>query len=464
MEFIIGSKIIVKNPTADLVQWCEETLVMPNPEYEKKVRLGKWVGNTPKKFSLYERDGDMLRLPFGCLLELERRYRSAAIYKGALKSPQPFRYDSYICLYPYQEEAVQAALKYKNGIIVMPCGAGKTQTGLEIIARLGVKALWLTHTKDLLKQSLNRAKSVFGADSSSYGTITEGRVDIGSSITFATVQTMCMINLPEYKDEWGVVIVDECHKAIGGPTKMMQFYKVLSALACRHKYGLTATPERADGLEKSMFALIGDVIHEVPRSAVSSTTCPVVVDFIKTGYMPDMNAVLNGDGTLNYAGLVEDMTTNDARMDFVVEQCIDAVCAGATLILANRVQYLERMCERLKKKGLRCVCLSSLGQSVRAKKVRENALNQLNTGELDCILATYKLAKEGLDIPQLRYLVMATPEKDPTTIKQSAGRVGRKAKGKSHGTVIDFVDEFGMYKGWWKKRLSIYKKLGYVII
>ena len=87
----------------------------------------------------------------------------------------------------------------------------------------------------------------------------------------------------------------------------------------------------------------------------------------------------------------------------------------------------------------------------------------LNDGKLNCIFATYQLAKEGLDVPNLRYVVFATPEKDETTIIQASGRVGRKALGKDCGVVIDFVDAFGMYKGWWKKRLSVYKKLGYDI-
>lgn len=43
---------------------------------------------------------------------------------------------------------------------------------------------------------------------------------------------------------------------------------------------------------------------------------------------------------------------------------------------------------------------------------------------------------------------------------QSTGRVGRKADGKDHGTVIDFVDNFGMYRGWYKKRVRYYKKMG----
>lgn len=47
---------------------------------------------------------------------------------------------------------------------------------------------------------------------------------------------------------------------------------------------------------------------------------------------------------------------------------------------------------------------------------------------------------------------------------QSAGRVGRKAEGKEFGTVIDFIDDFGMYNGWAKKRKGYYKKLGYTVI
>ena len=56
--------------------------------------------------------------------------------------------------------------------------------------------------------------------------------------------------------------------------------------------------------------------------------------------------------------------------------------------------------------------------------------------------------------------MFATPEKDETTVIQSVGRVGRKAEGKAHGTVIDFVDSFGMYQGWAKKRRGYYKKIG----
>ena len=79
------------------------------------------------------------------------------------------------------------------------------------------------------------------------------------------------------------------------------------------------------------------------------------------------------------------------------------------------------------------------------------------------VFATYQLAKEGLDVPHLKYLVMAPPEKDKTTGIQSAGRVARKADGKEFGTVIDFQDSFGMYEVWGAKRMGIYKGLKYYV-
>lgn len=463
MYFRVSNKIEVLEPTQDIVQWCRDNLTLSNPDYQKKLRMGLWTGNTPEKFSLYEVDGGKLILPFGCVAELMSMYPECP-FKSRISPKKPFFCKSYINLYPYQEKAVEKALEAKNGVIVMPCGAGKTQTALEIISRLGIKTLWLTHTSDLLNQSLNRAKSVLSCDNSTYGTITGGKVNIGSGITFATVQTMAKLDLSQYKDTWSCVVVDECHKAVGSPTRVMQFYKVLSNISCRYKFGVTATPYRADRLERAMFALLGNLICEVPKEEVAHTTCPVDVEFIETGYMPNMDIALSGDGTINYAGLVEDLTHNENRLFYVALKSAQVSESGATLVLANRVDYLKRLDDILSKAGRKCVCLSAMGQSKTARQTRKLALQKLNDGDLDCVLATYQLAKEGIDVPNLRYVVFATPEKDSTTIQQASGRVGRKSEGKEYGTIIDFVDNFGMYKGWYKKRLSVYKKLGYAIM
>lgn len=455
MRFDVGNNIYVHEPTQALNDWCKSELTLDNPDYHKKVRMGLWLGGTPENICLYEKRGDDLILPFGCVADLRKLFPDVPCM-SRIKPCEPFYYDSGINLYPYQERAVKTALKARNGVIVMPCGAGKTQTALQIVSILGVRTLWLTHTQDLLNQSLNRAKSVLGCSNSSYGTITGGKVNIGNGITFATVQTMSKLDLTHYMDVWGCVIVDEVQRVSGSPTQVTQFYKVLNNLSCRYKFGLTATPKRADGLEKSMFALIGDIICEISRDEVKDTTCPVRVEFVETGYMPNLDMALSGDGTINYAGLVDDLTGNEDRFN-LISNSINKL-NEPTLVLGNRVKFLQKLNDAYKGKS---ICLSALGNSKAAKAERKEALRKLNSGEISCVFATYQLAKEGLDIPNLRYVVFATPEKDPTTIQQAAGRVGRKAEGKQYGTVIDFVDDFGMYRGWQKKRAAIYKKLDY---
>lgn len=329
-----------------------------------------------------------------------------------------------------------------------------TQIGLEIVSRIGGRTLWLTHTQDLLNQSMTRAKSVLG--NVGQGTITEGKVNCGEGITFATVQTLSKIDLAEYQDYWDVVICDECHHAAGSPTKVTQFYKVLSKLKARYKIGLTATPKRADGLEESMFALLGDIIYEVKKEDVAYTTCPVKVWAVQTGYTPDYDMVLLGDGTINYMELINQLVTDENRFRFVSDY-INGL-TGTMIVFGNRVDYLKKLSEEFKG---RSVCLSGMGQSKAAKKERKDALEKLSAGELDAVFATYQLGREGLDCPSLQYVVFATPEKDESTVQQASGRVARKAEGKEYGTVIDFVDNFGMYKGWAKKRATVYKKLDY---
>ena len=460
MQAEVREKIYIVDPTPAMLEWCRIYLIVSNPEYEKKARMGLWTGNIPKQFQLYEKTDKYIAIPFGCLHKIHEAFPEMSM-RSHIRPLERVEYDSHINLYDYQENAVQAILAAKNGILVMPCGAGKTQTALETVARIGMKTLWIVHTQDLMLQSMLRAKAVLGIDASNYGTITGGEVNIGRGITFATVQTMCKIDLTPYRDEWGCIITDECHHAVGGPTKAMQFYKVLSALSCRYKIGLTATPKRADGMERTMYALLGNVAHEVTKEEVAHTTCPVEVVRVETGYQPNVDVVLCGDGTISYANLVRDLTENKERFEVVSEVIEDCAKRGSVLVLASRVNYLQRLNDAFSGKSR---CLSGAGNSKAAKEERKSALNALNNGEIDALFASYQLAAEGLDCPNLKYVIFATPEKDVRIIEQSSGRVARKSDGKTVGIVIDLIDSFGMYNAWSKKRNSLYKKLGYAIM
>ena len=70
MKTEIGSQITITDPTDEIIQWCKENLVLNNPDYIKKQRMGFWVGNTPRTLTLYEEIEDKVVIPYGCLRSL----------------------------------------------------------------------------------------------------------------------------------------------------------------------------------------------------------------------------------------------------------------------------------------------------------------------------------------------------------------------------------------------------------
>lgn len=208
MQVTVGNQLRINNPSEQLLKWCNRKLVLPNPEYAKKVRMHFWVGNTPEKLYLFQWDGDTLVLPYGCLDDVAEM--DDCYIKVDLPTPTEVDFGCTIPLYDYQVEAKEALITAYYGILQAPAGCGKTQIGIAVAADTGRRSLWLTHTRDLLVQSKSRAEQYMSP--SLTGTITEGRVQIGKAITFATVQTMCNLDLSQYRDVWDCIIVDECFK------------------------------------------------------------------------------------------------------------------------------------------------------------------------------------------------------------------------------------------------------------
>lgn len=462
--FTIKNELIIDNPTSAMREWCKDNLIIPNPQYAKAEEKGKWTGNIPKTLQMYYTVGSQLRLPFGIARKFYKLFKNDVSQINALFAPiRRKTYNSSISLREYQKNAVEAALKARNGVLVSPCGSGKSEMGLEIAARISGRTLWIVHTWDLANQILNRAAIRYNIPKESYGQIAAGKVNIGDVFTVATVQTLSRIDLSKIQNEFDCIIVDECQHVCSSADKVTQFEKVITSLCSPYLYGITATPYRADGLERCMFALLGDVIHEVPKSAVAGNTVPVRVKFVNTGYTPDIDDITDGDGTLNYAKLISDITENKDRNAVIVEEIQRAAQNGGVLVLSDRLQHLDAL-ERVVRNSGQLTARLGIAFTKAEKERRARILTDLNSGALNVVFATYKLAKEGLDVPNLRTVVLSCPVKDKTTVIQSAGRVARKADGKEYGTVIDFSDDFGLLRGYEKKRRGYYKKNSYTFL
>ena len=452
----VGNQLRIQEPTADLLGWCKKNMVLANPDYAKKVRMHLWLGNTPQKLYLMQWDGDTLVLPYGCLNTVLSMGECEVI--NDLPVPKEVDFGCSVPLYDYQEAAKEAMLKAYYGILQSPAGSGKTQVGIALAAALGRKTLWLTHTRDLLSQSKNRAEQYMSP--SLTGTITEGRVQIGKAITFATVQTMCNLDLGRYRDVWDCIIVDECHRVAGTPTSVTQFSKVLNSLAARHKYGLSATVHRADGMIAATYALLGQIAYQVPDAAVAEKVMTVNV-LPRPTHQGLSREFLDTDGTIIYAKLVNFLTDRYDRNELIAADLVENR-NHYNLILSDRLSHLEYLMKHLPN-DLRdqAVMVDGKMTSKKAKAMREQAIEDMRQGRKRYLFATYSLAKEGLDIPRLDRLYLATPQKDYAVITQSIGRIARTFEGKAEPVVYDYVDEGIQYLvRSYKKRCTTYRKCG----
>ena len=348
-------------------------------------------------------------------------------------------------------------MEAKYGILKSKPGSGKTQIGIALIKATRRRALWICHTADLLKQSMDRAKRYM--DESLIGTITEGKVNVGVGVTFATVQTLANIELTQYRDYWDVIIVDECHRVSSSATSYTRYEKVLNHLAARHKWGLSGTPERSDGLIRATFALIGKVAYEVPDSAVADRTMKVKIRPVETD-AEITDDCLNDDGTINYVKLIGYLTEDEERNKLIVRKMMEEK-GHSCLILSERLEQLVHLMLMLPyEMQEKAAFVNGKMTSKRDRALREQWLEEMRTGEKRYLFASYSLAKEGLDIPRLDRLFLASPAKFSAVITQSVGRVQRVFPGKDTPIVYDFVDhEIGFCERAYKERCRSYRKM-----
>lgn len=469
MKIILTNIIEIQDPTKEILDYCKKELTFKNPDYIKKQRMGFWIGRTPKTISLYDYYQDNIYLPIGCFEDIWNIHPRKEDYKD-YTSTKNARIKSNIILRNYQKPCTDALKKYVNGIFVLPPGLGKTQIGLECAATLKQKTLWITHTKDLLNQAKERCEDNLICKTSE---ITDGKCDISGDIVFATVQTLVnVIEINKIKqNEFGLVIVDEVHHLSTNAESVKMFEKCVNYFNARYKLGLTATLHRADGLENTTIKILGNVIYEVKKSEdkkyligyyenkpiisipIEQFQVPAQITMLKTTYNVVDKDVFDTSGRIIFSSLISDLATDYDRN----KQILDLInkIKGYTIVISERTTQLEYLDKK--------VSSSIYINGKTPKKIREKKIEEFRDGKHKVLFATYSLVAEGLDIPILENLIMASPVKDERLVVQAIGRCQRPCENKRIANVYDLVDDVSILDKFTRKRKSVYKKEGWDI-
>ena len=459
MRIKVDSQITIINPNKDITNYCKKELTIKNPEIQKKQAMGFWTGNLPKEIKMYSKNEKNYILPIGCIDDIWNLHPIKEDYEINFGKHEKLDFpENKIKPYEYQEKAIQTMIKSKRGILNARCGSGKSIMAIEIIRRIGYKALIICHTKELLNQFKDYLVNDLGLQKGEYGIIASGKIEIGKYITIALRQTLVNIDLLSYKYEWGTIIVDECHNIAGNITYVSQYQKILSNLASEYRYGLTATAFRGDGLTKCMFALTNKIKYIVEEKDIADKIIKAKIKPIYTNYEIPYVAQKT-DGTLDYVKmptlLSEDINRNKLILDLLKENK-DEYC----LILSDRLVGLQYLHDQLGE-GL---IIDGSQTTKKAKKEREEAIEKMRNKKEHYLFATLQLAREGLDIKPLNRLFLIAPTKNKAVLIQAVGRIERKDDNKQTPIVYDFVDKDLYYQKAFKLRKTIYRKNGNKIL
>ena len=450
-KVIVGRNIKILNPSKEFRNTIKNELNIVNPTYLQLEAMNKNTWGIPRHYQAFSVIGDDYVIPFGAVSN-KKILKHLKGYKYEVLDHEQYKVylSTRVKPFDYQERAIRHVIdrKLHRGIIVGGTGSGKTNVGLYIIKELGLRALWITHTSDLLRQSRDRAKSVF--NNVDVGYITEGKIDIGKDITFATVQTLVNV-IDEVKDLFNVVIVDEAHHCVGSPTLVTMFYKVMNNLHAEYKFGLTATPKRSDGLEQMSYALLGEVAYEIPKSDVSARILPIKYDLIYNNSQYDVFNYTTSAGMVDPHKLLDMINSDESRNKLIVDN-IEKMSKSShgILVLSKRVNHCELLAEMIRERGINVGLLT--GKSV-TKKGRKEILE---SDDIQVIVATNSLAKEGLDLVRYDTLILTYNVGNKNEFTQSAGRV-RRVNGdkKKFGYVYEVCDT---NIGYLQKRTNKHRK------
>ena len=422
----VGSSNLTHSAQAAGMEWNVRVSGARNPDVIDKINA---------VFASYWEGGDFVPYQADQFRTETARSRRSSSDVGVL-SPVEVR------LEPFQERllelvAVSREAGHHRNLLVSATGTGKTVMAAVDYARLRAalpraRLLFVAHRQEILDQSRATFRQALRDPAFGERWVAGDRPDEFEHV-FASVQSLAAAGLNHLSpDHFDVVIVDEFHHAAAST-----YRRLLDHLEPREMLGLTATPERADGLP--ILPWFGDRIAAELRlwdAIEQHRLAPFVYYGIHDGL--DLRDVpwRRGRG-YDTAALSDVYTSNDAWARFVHKQLddhVDDLTTMRCLGFCVSVEHARFMARAFNALHVAAVALS--GDSSDAE--RTAALRDLAAGRIQVIFSV-DLFNEGVDVPAVDTILMLRPTESPTLFLQQLGRGLRKSPHKSACTVLDFV-------------------------
>lgn len=440
------------------------SFLLPGHQFMPSFQEGKWDGrrhlwnHKTQSFpaGLAERVQELLRSE-GVVYEV---VPPPELPEGTLQFEAPK-----LTLRDYQQECLEAALQARRGVIELATGSGKTAVATCIINHLRHRTLFLVHTRDLLYQTREYMEQQLGVKVGQAG---DGVVRI-EPVTVATVQTCAKalgIKLAKTEDDeekleddktdlrgtrellintirnCPVVFFDECHHL---PADCC-YSLAMETQGAGYRYGLSATPYRSDRMDLLLEAALGAKIYRANASVLIEKGF-LVPPHITFENVPATSLQLADQ---DYQSIfLTCVLTNPVRNQLIANAVREIVSQGMTvLVLVSQVRHGEIL------QGL--LADVPLVQGSDPAEKRRVIFRDLETGRQPAVIAT-TLADEGLDIPTLGAVVLASGGKSETRALQRIGRALRPAQGKTKALVIDFFDNAPYLTEHSLKRIEVFR-------
>lgn len=337
-------------------------------------------------------------------------------------------------------EAARTNKGYHRNLVVAATGTGKTVLAALDYKRLCEAAgreltlLFVAHRKEILEQSLKTYRKVLGKGS--FGELfVDGQKPDAWKHVFASVQSLAALGLDKIDPQaFDVVVIDEFHHA-----EASSYRRLIDHLTPLELLGLTATPERGDGINVADTYFDGRIASELRLWDALDADLLVPFHYFGVADDVDLSDIEWKRGSYDLEQLSNVYTGNDMRALKIINELRDKVLSTSmmrALGFCVSVQHAHYMAKVFNTAGIPSVAVSGSSST----EEREGALAKLRRRELNCIFAV-DLFNEGLDVPEIDTILLLRPTQSSTIFLQQLGRGLRRADDKAVLTVLDFIGQ-----------------------